>query len=91
MHRRRSLDIPPLVLTPVVARRAAKATEGIRKTLEKWFEFHDGFQPDFSWWVRQPHEKLAKALDDHAKFLREEIAGQKGTADDPLVGDPIGA
>ena len=39
----------------------------------------------------KPYDEAAASLDDYARFLREEIAGQKGKEDDPLVGDPIGA
>lgn len=82
-------ESPPI--PPSTALRAAAATDAIRESLEAWFRFHDGFQPDFSWWVRQPYSSLRDALEAHAKFLREDLASQKGNADDPLVGDPIGA
>jgi len=82
-------ESPPI--PPSTALRAAAATDAIRESLIAWFSFHDGFQPDFSWWVRQPFSALRDALEAHAKFLREDLASQKGNADDPLVGDPIGA
>lgn len=78
-------------VTPALALRAARATDAIRDTLTQWFRFFDSYQPDFGWWVRQPHGKLTEALEAHAKYLREEIAGQKGNPGDPLVGDPLGA
>ena len=81
-------DKPPV--PPAVALRAAAATDALRTTLDEWFRFHDGYQPDFSWWVRQPHARCREAMEAHARFLREELAGQKGQPDDPLVGDPIG-
>jgi len=80
----------PIVVSPVVARRAAGATDAIRRQFEEWYEFHAGFEPEFSWWVRQPYEEARGAMEEHAKYLREEIAGQKGEDADPLVGDPIG-
>lgn len=82
---------PPLSVTPVTALRAARFVDALRGTLRGWFTYHDGYQPDFSWWVRRPHEDAGKALDEYAKYLREEIAGLKGKDEDPLVGDPIGA
>ena len=57
---------------------------------ETWFTFYDGFTPEFSWWVRKPHEAADKSLEEYAKFLREEIAGLRGKDEDPLVGDPVG-
>lgn len=62
----------------------------LTKSLEDWFRFHDGYDPEFGWWTREPHRKLTKALDDHKKFLREKILGQKEGEDEPIVGDPIG-
>ena len=69
---------------------AAHAVESLRRSLRTWFTFYDGFTPEFSWWVRKPHEAADKALDEYSKYLREEIAGQHGKDDDPLVGDPVG-
>jgi uncharacterized protein (DUF885 family) len=75
---------------PAVALRAATALGESAETLKAWFAHYDGFQPLFSWWCRKPYETASAALDDYAKFLREELAGIKGADDDPLVGDPIG-
>lgn len=81
----------PIPLTPVVAARAASQIDALRSTLRSWFHYHEGFQPEFSWWVRKPYEVADQALDEYARFLREEVAGLKGKDDDPLIGDPIGA
>ena len=77
-------------VSPVVARRAASAVSELRDTLKKWFEFHNGYQPDFAWWTKKPYDETMSTLEDFAKFLREEGAGLKGKDDDPLIGDPIG-
>lgn len=82
---------PALKPSPSLALRASRAVESLRRSLRTWFTFYDGFTPDFSWWVRKPHETADKALEGYAKYLREEIAGQHGKDDDPLVGDPVGA
>ncbi|MBL9030776.1 MAG: DUF885 domain-containing protein [Phycisphaerae bacterium] len=78
-------------VSAVVAQRASGAVREIRRTLREWFDFYNGYQPEFSWWTRKPYTEAVEALDEYAKFLREEIAGLKGKDDDPLVGDPIGA
>lgn len=90
-QRKADATVPSVPLSPVLALRAASATDAIRESLTEWFKFHDGYQPDFGWWVRQPCGKLTEALEAHAKFLREEIAGQKGKPEDPLIGEPLGA
>jgi len=80
----------PLVISAPLAQRAAAATDSLRATLKTWYSFHEGFQPDFTWWVNKPYEEADKALGDYAKFLREEVAGIKGKDDDPIVGKPLG-
>jgi len=76
--------------SPSLALRAATALGSLRGSLRTWFTYYDGFTPEFSWWVRKPHEAADKALEEYAKYLREEIAGQHGKDEDPLVGDPVG-
>lgn len=79
-----------LPVTPVVALRASKALSSLRWQLSRWNEFHAGYVPEFSWWTRKPYDAAVGAIDELATYLREDIAGQKGKPDDPLVGDPIG-
>ncbi|MES2706434.1 MAG: DUF885 family protein [Verrucomicrobiota bacterium] len=76
---------------PVLAQRSAAALDELRQSMEEWFRFYDGFQPDFGWWVRQPQAGLAKEMEELSGFLRKDIAGLKGEPEDPLLGDPIGA
>ncbi len=82
---------PPLRISPVLARRTAEAVDDLRGMLETWSAYYVGFQPEFSWWMKKPDELAGTALEEYAKYLREEIAGLKGKDEDPLVGDPIGA
>ena len=80
----------PSPFSPALALRAANATDQLRDTLKDWFTFHDGYRPDFSWWVKPPYEDADKALEAYAKKLREDVAGLKGKDEDPLVGQPVG-
>jgi len=81
----------PLIVSASHARRAASATDSLRATLKKWYAFRDGYLPEFSWWLKKPYEDTDKALEDYAKFLREEVAKLKGKDDDPIVGQSLGA
>lgn len=81
---------PTKALSPVLALRAGRLAKELRETLKQWHDFYSGYQPDFDWWIKKPHEEASKELDEYAKLLIEEIAGQKGKDEDPLVGDPIG-
>jgi uncharacterized protein (DUF885 family) len=80
-----------LKVEPLLARRASNAVGGLKRTLNNWFAFYDGYQPDFSWWMKKPYEDADKALEEYEKYLREEIAGIKGKDEDPLLGEPLGA
>jgi uncharacterized protein (DUF885 family) len=65
--------------------------DGLLEALSTWFDHDAAFRPDFRWWVEQPYTQAHEALVEYARKLREDVAGQKGEADDPLVGDPVGA
>ncbi len=81
---------PPLKVSASLARRAANAIGEVRGTLKTWYSFYDGYQPDFSWWLKKPYDEANTALDSYAKYLREEVAELKGKDEDPLLGDAIG-
>ncbi len=78
--------------TKLAALRAARSAGRIKSALGDWFKYRDGYEPDFGWWVRKPYADLDKALGGYAKFLRETVAGVKGSGvEAPIVGEPIGA
>ncbi|KFL37641.1 DUF885 family protein [Arenimonas donghaensis] len=81
-------DPKALGTTPIVAYRAAGLLERVREDLKQWHGFHAGYDPEFTWWTRQPYEALDAQLESHAKLLRDKLAG----ASDPetIIGDPIG-
>jgi uncharacterized protein (DUF885 family) len=84
-------DEPALTLDAVSAQRLAQTVDNLARALTTWFEHDAAFRPDFRWWVEQPYNQSHKALVEYARKLREDVAGQKGEDDDPLVGDPVGA
>jgi uncharacterized protein (DUF885 family) len=78
-----------------LANRAANMIDNLRDILKNWFDFYNGFDPLFTWWVDEPYKKADQALQDYASFLREKIVGIKpGDGDTeyeaPIIGDPIG-
>ena len=79
---------PPV--SRIVALRAANEIGDLKRLLEQWFKFHDGYSPLFSWWVRDPYKRVDGALTAYVKVLRERIVGYKEGEDEPIVGDPIG-
>lgn len=73
-----------------VAFRAARRADELRRMASDWFDHFNGYDPLFGWWVREPHDKLSKALEDYAKLLREDVVGIKAGQEEPIIGDPIG-
>lgn len=78
-------------ISKIVALRAANQLGALTKTLKDWFDHYHGYDPQFSWWAREPFKDANEALEDYGKFLREKIVGVKPGEDEPIVGDPIGA
>jgi hypothetical protein len=78
------------VVSRVLAMRAARNLDDLRDLLRQWRDFYAGYNPEFTWWLRQPYEKCDKELQDYAAYLRKEIVGIREGEEEPLVGDPIG-
>jgi uncharacterized protein (DUF885 family) len=72
------------------ANRAARMVDDLRASLKRWHDFRAGYDPEFTWWATQPHQKVDKELQDYAQFLRRKLAGFVEGQDDPIIGDPIG-
>lgn len=78
------------VIAKDIANLAAEAVDALRDTLATWFTFYDGYDPLFSWWAREPYKTACRALEDYAKFLREDLVGVKSEDSEVIVGNPIG-
>ncbi len=83
-------DVEPFEVSAGDALWVAGRLRGVRSALAEWYRHYDAYAPGFAWWCEKPHKELNDALEAYGKHLREEVAGQKGEDDDPLVGDPIG-
>lgn len=73
---------------PTVANRAAQYLGKVRSVLESWYQFREGYDPLFAWWVESPWRAFEQTLTGYIVFLKKEIAG----AEDPstIIGDPVG-
>jgi hypothetical protein len=74
--------------TAAVANRAVRILGDTREQLKGWYGFYAGYDPQFSWWVKQPYDALDAVLDEYAKAMTDKLAD----ASDPetIIGDPIG-
>ncbi len=99
--------VPATAISRTVANRAAENIDQISRVVRNWYEYYDGYDPLFSWWVKDPYKRLDESLKRYARALRERVVGFKpqppadaqggrgqdaaGANDGPIVGDPIGA
>ncbi len=74
--------------TAAVANRAAGLLESTRARVKEWYEFYAGYDPQFTWWNKQPYEALDQVIGEYSSVVRSKLAD----ASDPetIVGDPIG-
>jgi hypothetical protein len=60
-----------------VANRAADRVDEIRGVLCTWSRYYDGYDPDFTWWTKDPFTQLDRSLGSYARTLRERVVGVK--------------
>lgn len=73
-----------------VALRSVDAIEALRRDLDAWWRFYNGYDPKLTWWLTEPAARLLKGMDEWRTFLRERVVGARAGTDEPIVGDPIG-
>jgi len=78
--------VEPLKAKKTVANRAIATLLSLRNTLKQWFEFYDGYDPTFTWWVSEPHKTMDKKLAAYAALLSEKVLGVKLEAETAEAG-----
>ena len=79
-------------LTRELAARAEGTIKGQQVALKSMFEFYNGYDPDFTWWVTKPYQKLDSVLGKYAGALKNKIDQATLPKDDGsgIIGSPIG-
>ncbi len=85
-----ALKAEPNKFKKTVANRAAMQLAGLRTTLKSWFDYYNGYDPLFSWWMSDPYRQLDQSLQSYVVFLREKVVGVKADDKETIIGDPIG-
>jgi uncharacterized protein (DUF885 family) len=69
-----------------------KAIGELRKGLKNVFSFYDGYDPDFSWWMKTTYPDTDSALAAYSKWLsRKPIAkAEKAMDSSGIIGHPVG-
>jgi hypothetical protein len=85
-------DTVALRKTRIIAARTANALDNLRRNaLARWYGYFAGYDPTFTWWVKDPYTRADTALSRYVRTLRERVVGYKQGEDEPIIGDPIGA
>lgn len=79
-------------LTREVAARAEGTIRGQQQALKNVFEFYNGYDPQFGWWVTKPYQRLDTTLTKFAGALKVKVDEATLPKDDGsgIIGNPIG-
>lgn len=64
-----------LKVKKVVANRTVAIISSLRNTLKNWFDYYNGYDPIFTWWVAEPYKAADQSLQNYASFMSEKVAG----------------
>jgi len=67
----------------ILASRAAARLTALRKTYKEWFDFYNGYDPNFTWWMADPYKRADAALEAYAKAIQPSESST-------VVGEPAG-
>jgi uncharacterized protein DUF885 len=88
-------DIARLTTTPPRVNReqavlGAAATQQLRSMTTEWFNFYNGYDPLFTWWMGMPYQKVDQALIDFSALLGDKVAAENLTNPaTPATADPV--
>lgn len=80
-------------LTRAEVRRVTSVIQGHRDALKSVFTFYDGYDPEFSWWLKKPIQQLDTALMRYSEILKTKVNKATLPKDDGsgIIGYPIGS
>jgi uncharacterized protein (DUF885 family) len=73
--RQQQARVAPANIAPITAVRAAQHIDRLRGALDQWFNFYNGYDPEFTEKLPPLHRELTSALTEYSRLLREKIAG----------------
>jgi uncharacterized protein (DUF885 family) len=72
-------------------RRAKETIDGLKAALKSVFDFYNGYEPLFTWWVPKPYYQLDSALTGYIHAFNEKLnQGNLQKDKSGIVGQPIG-
>jgi len=73
-----------------VANRAVRTLAGLRLTLRNWYNFHNAYDPVFTWWNAEPYKAVEDSLQRYSEFVVAKLVGITPNDKTTIIGDPIG-
>ena len=73
-----------------VANRAVRTLYGLRQTFRGWYNFHNLYDPVFTWWNKKPFEAADEALNKYTAYVTNKLVGIAADDRTTIIGDPIG-
>ena len=64
--------------------------DGLKARLKSAFDFYNGYDPLFTWWVPEPYKALDEALDEYAELVRSKSDARVFDDGSDIGGQPIG-
>src|SRR6185436_5651845 len=55
--------------------RAADDVDQVRNVVGGWYRYYDGYDPLFTWWVKEPYTSFDAALTNYARAIRTRLVG----------------
>lgn len=79
-------------LTRELAARAEGTVKGLQTAIKSVYDFYNGYDPDFTWWVTKPYQKLDTTLTKYASALKNKVDQASLPKDDGsgIIGTQIG-
>jgi len=83
-------NLPSSIEAPV-AKTAETAVKGLQQALRSVFDFYNGYDPAFTWWIPQPYKTLDSSLNVYAAQIKSKTAASAQKDDGSgIIGNPIG-
>lgn len=74
-------------------RKLYAALEELREGLQQTWTFYNGYDPQFTWWVKQPYTEADSLLGSYAQLVQKQVSKNSTAQDDAsgITGHPIGS
>src|SRR6185295_12269930 len=73
-----------------VANRAVRTVNELKAVLGRWYRFHSGYDPLFTWWCEAPFKAADDALLKYQTYVTTKLVGIWPDDKTTIIGDPIG-